>query len=63
MTLILDALYGLGIINMIEHIPAKNKIRGYPMLQISLSLIVKINMPQTCIDMPGLLMVIVPTVD
>jgi len=41
MTLILDALYGLGIINMIENIPAKKKIRGYPMLQISLTLIVK----------------------
>ena len=41
MTLILDALYGLGIINMIESIPAKKKIRGYPMLQISLTLIVK----------------------
>ena len=42
MTLILDALYSLGIINLIEHIPAKHKIRGYPLLQISLSLIVKI---------------------
>ena len=41
MTLILDALYGLGIINMIENIPAKKKIMGYPMLQISLTLIVK----------------------
>jgi len=41
MTLILDALYGLGIINMIENISAKKKIRGYPMLQISLTLIVK----------------------
>jgi hypothetical protein len=41
MTLILDALYGLGIINMIENIPAKKKIRGCPMLQISLTLIVK----------------------
>jgi hypothetical protein len=41
MTLILDALYGLGIINMIENIPAKKKIRGYPILQISLTLIVK----------------------
>ncbi len=41
MTLILDALYGLGIINLIENIPAKKKIRGYPMLQISLTLIVK----------------------
>jgi len=40
MTLILDALYGLGIINMIENIPAK-KTRGYPMLQIGLTLIVK----------------------
>jgi len=39
--MILDALYGLGIINMIENIPAKKKIRGYPMLQISLTLIVK----------------------
>jgi hypothetical protein len=42
MTLILDALYGLGIINMIENIPARKKIRGYPLLQISLTLIVKI---------------------
>jgi hypothetical protein len=41
MTPILDALFGLGIINMIENIPAKKKIRGYPMLQISLTLIVK----------------------
>lgn len=41
MTLILDALYGLGIINLIENIPLKEKKRGYPMLQISLTLIVK----------------------
>lgn len=41
MTLILDALYGLGIINLIESIPVKQKVRGYPMLQISLTLIVK----------------------
>jgi hypothetical protein len=41
MTLILDALYGLGIINMIENIPVEAKIRGYSMLQISLTLIVK----------------------
>lgn len=41
MTLILDALYGLGIINLIENIPVKEKDRGYPMLQISLTLIVK----------------------
>jgi len=41
MTLILDALYGLGIINLIENIPVKEKERGYPMLQISLTLIVK----------------------
>ncbi len=41
MTLILDALYGLGIINLIENIPLKEKERGYPMLQISLTLIVK----------------------
>jgi hypothetical protein len=41
MTLILDALYGLGIINMIENIHAKKKIRGYPLLQIGLTFIVK----------------------
>jgi hypothetical protein len=41
MTLILDALYGLGIINLMENIPVKEKVRGYPMLQISLTLIVK----------------------
>ena len=41
MTLILDALYGLGIINLIENIHVKEKERGYPMLQISLTLIVK----------------------
>jgi hypothetical protein len=41
MTLILDALYGLGIINLIENIPVKEKVRGYRMLQISLTLIVK----------------------
>lgn len=41
MTLILDALYGLGIINLMENIPVKEKVRGYRMLQISLTLIVK----------------------
>ena len=41
MTLILDALYGLGIINILENIPVKEKKRGYPMLQISLTMIVK----------------------
>lgn len=41
MTLILDALYGLGIMNLIESIPVTQKVRGYSMLQISLTLIVK----------------------
>jgi len=41
MTLILDALYGLGIINLMENISVKEKVRGYRMLQISLTLIVK----------------------
>jgi len=34
-------LYGLGIINLMENIPVKEKVRGDRMLQISLTLIVK----------------------